>query len=579
MTDQKALLLDALTAKQRLQFSVIIGCWLLGTAVYWWWWLSPEHVVGAHVMVANSLIFFYITALPAYSYFFALRMRRVNQERPLDAGWRLAMVVTKAPAEPWPMLKETLCSMLAQEPVHDTWLADEDPSPDTLNWCKSHGVKVSCRKQAANYHNQAWPRRRRCKEGNLAYFYDHYGYENYDIVVQLDADHRPQPGYLAAMARPFLDPKVGYVAAPSICDRNRETSWSARGRLYFEAVLHGPLQMGYCHGWQPICIGSHYAIRTTSLQQIGGLGPELAEDLSTSLMFIAKGWKGTFASEAICNGLGPDTFQDCMTQEFQWSKSITTLLLQYSLQWLSPLPWHLKAQLLFVQLFYPIRGLLSMAALVISAIALLTAYPWISLNYIRFLSLNGLEFLLTLLPCLWLQQHGFLRPNNIRVISWETWLFEMTRGPWVLLGVTSAIWDHLFKRSNGFLITRKDGLARTVPPGFLYPYCICALLAVGIAVAVPNAGPAQGYYLLILLVGSLFAVCCIAVVVLSKLESQTRWRHSYRNILASLVTSSVILAGWTMRQREVASTIAEPSLEQLSIFKSVLASTQQSNAK
>ncbi|MGO8536006.1 glycosyltransferase, partial [Rhizobium ruizarguesonis] len=85
------------------------------------------------------------------------------------------------------------------------------------------------------------------------------------------------------MLRPFADPKVGYVSAPSICDNNASESWSARGRLYAEASMHGSLQACYNGGLAPMCIGSHYAVRTVALKQIGGLGPELAEDHSSSM--------------------------------------------------------------------------------------------------------------------------------------------------------------------------------------------------------------------------------------------------------------------------------------------------------
>ena len=62
---------------------------------------------------------------------------------------RVAMVVTKAPSEPWPLVRSTLEPMLAQEfatpRVYDVWLADEDPSSETRAWCAEHGVNVSCR--------------------------------------------------------------------------------------------------------------------------------------------------------------------------------------------------------------------------------------------------------------------------------------------------------------------------------------------------------------------------------------------------------------------------------------------------
>ena len=106
---------------------------------------------------------------------------------------------------------------------------------------------------------------RAARKATSPFFYDHYGYERYDFVVQLDADHVPDPDYLFQMLRPFADPAVGYVSAPSICDRNAHESWSARGRLYAEASMHGSLQAGYNNGLGPalhrvaLC-GSHGGI-------------------------------------------------------------------------------------------------------------------------------------------------------------------------------------------------------------------------------------------------------------------------------------------------------------------------------
>jgi cellulose synthase/poly-beta-1,6-N-acetylglucosamine synthase-like glycosyltransferase len=91
---------------------------------------------------------------------------------------------------------------------------------------------VASRRGVPHYHRPHWPRRTRCKEGNLSWFYDNWGYADYDVVAQLDCDHVPGPTYLAEMVRPFADPAIGYVAAPSICDRNAASSWAARGRLF-----------------------------------------------------------------------------------------------------------------------------------------------------------------------------------------------------------------------------------------------------------------------------------------------------------------------------------------------------------
>ena len=127
----------------------------------------------------------------------------------LPAGLKAAMVVTRAPSEPFEVVSRTLLAMLEQAYPHDSWLADEDPSPATAAWCQAHGVKLSTRRDHPEYQREDWPRRKRCKEGNLAFFYDTFGYLNYEFVVQMDADHVPSPGYLEEMLRPLADPAIG----------------------------------------------------------------------------------------------------------------------------------------------------------------------------------------------------------------------------------------------------------------------------------------------------------------------------------------------------------------------------------
>jgi len=554
LSDSKAFVVAALNRWQQSQLALLVVCWAIGTGFYWWWWLDPSHLVSAPLMILNTFLFFYITGLPGYSFFFALRMAKPHPELRIPDGLKVAMVATKVPDEPWPMVKNTLKRMLDQPYPHATWLADEDPSLEVQAWCHRNSVLLSSRKDCPDYHCEDWPRRKKCKEGNLAYFYDHHGYQDYDIVVQLDADHFPEPGYLDAMLKPFANPAVGYVAAPSICDRNADQSWTARGRLFFESFLHGPLQMGYTNRWRPICIGSHYAVRTKALKQIGGLGPELAEDLSTSLLFISHGWQGAFAYKAICHGLGPASFQDCMVQEFQWSKSITNVLIKHSGPWMSELPWQLRIQLLFIQWFYPIRGFLSTAAIAIGGLALLTSQPWIMLYYPRFLALNFIQVLLALLPCLWLRRQGLLRPYDARLFTWEVWLFEITRGPWIMLGVMSSIFDHLFHRSSIFRITRKDGRTPVLSAIFLSPYLLLAALSVGLAVIVPTAGDAQGYYLLILLSATVFAIASLVVVVLSKRETGLPWARLGLPIAMTFLSGLFVVFGWTIRHQEVMAT-------------------------
>ena len=202
--------------------------------------------------INSALLAVELVILPIWFYVWLSRMKRPDRRLAVPA-LRTAIIVTKAPSEPWSVVQETLEAMLAQDYPHpyDVWLADEAPDETARAWCRDHDVRISTRQGIAGYHRPAWPRRTRCKEGNLAFFYDMWGYRLYDVVAQLDADHVPGPDYLQKMVTPFTDADVGYVAAPSICDRNASRSWAARGRLYAEATLHGPMQAGHSGGFAP----------------------------------------------------------------------------------------------------------------------------------------------------------------------------------------------------------------------------------------------------------------------------------------------------------------------------------------
>src|SRR5262249_23152512 len=68
------------------------------------------------------------------------------------------------------------------------------------------------------YQAPVWPFKAKTKAGNYNAWLDwlHAQGVHYDILLQMDTDHVPQPGYLMAMLRPFADPAVAYVAAPPL---------------------------------------------------------------------------------------------------------------------------------------------------------------------------------------------------------------------------------------------------------------------------------------------------------------------------------------------------------------------------
>jgi len=536
-TTKPVFLRDVLTPSQKRVLLLLVAFWFFYTASFFTWWFQSHHVVTWPGMLLNSLLLGYQLILPGYFFFFIIRMKRVDPRISIPSDWKVAMVVTKAPSEPWEVVKATLLAMLAQSYPHDTWLADEDPRPETILWCQTHSVSISCRKGIEDYHRPTWPRRTRCKEGNLAYFYDTIGYQAYDFVVQLDADHVPANGYLEAMLRPFVNPAVGYVAAPSICDANAQTSWSARGRLYAEATMHGALQAGYNSGWAPLCIGSHYAVRTAALKQIGGLGPELAEDHSTTLMMNADGWQGIFALDAEAHGDGPASFPDCMTQEFQWSRSLTKVLLETTPRHWKGLRPHLKFQFLFAQLWYPLFGFQGFAGVLLPIIALAIDHSWVRVNYGLFMAYLSVFILTTLLPVILIKQYRCLRPRDSKLLSWETILFQIARGPWILFGVSHGLLSSLLRKELPFKVTPK-GAAGTMPLPIrvIAPYFFLGVGSALAVIALDQVRQTQGYYFLTLINAAFYIGLFVSVLWLH-LQENCSFERQY------MLQKSMVLMG------------------------------------
>lgn len=512
---QDSSLVDVMSTAERWHFRLLVTAWWAGLLVFYTWWFQVEHVATWLCFVGNTLLVSYSLALPAYFFFFVSRMKRANPSIPLPSRWRVAMVTTRAPSEPFALVQRTLEAMLAQEYPHDTWLADEAPTAEIYQWCADHGVRVSTRKGVAAYHRDCWPRRTKCKEGNLAYFYDHYGYDNYDFVVQLDADHEPTDRYLEHMLRPFVDPRVGYVSAPSICSRNARSSWSARGRLYAEAMLHGPLQAGGSNGFASLCIGSHYAVRTRALREIGGLGPELAEDHSTTLMMNGHGWRGVHAIDAIAIGDGPDTLADCITQEFQWSRSLMVLLLTELPKYWSRLPWRLRFQFLFSELWYPLFSFAMLFGTALPILAVATGEPWVRVGYVDFLLHSLPVAALTLAVLAFLKQGGWLRPVNAPIFSWELALFQIIRWPWTVYGSLMGIVTVVRQRTTEFRVTPKGAQAPlTLAWGILTPYLLVAVASFLPALLVQDAGEANGYFFFLLISQVVYVTAFFSIVLI-----------------------------------------------------------------
>lgn len=509
-------LVPVLTLRQELVLRLLALAWAVSSVWFWLWWTAPgrgDWNIGRSLSTVGLLWLF---ALAAYFLFFVCRMTRPNPALPVPE-LRVAIVVTKAPSEPWHVAERTLRAMLDQDLPYpyDVWLADERPSGKTLRWCRGHGVHVSSRQGVADYHQPTWPRRTKCKEGNLAYFYDRFGYERYDVVAQLDVDHVPEPGYLSAMVRPFIDPSIGYVAAPSVCDANESSSWTVRGRLYREASMHGPVQAGCNGGWAPVCIGSHYAVRTQALREAGGLGPDLAEDYSTTLWLQSAGWDGVFAIDAEAHGDGPESLNDMLVQELQWARSLGTIFSKWAPSRLPRCSWAAGLRLGFALAYYLLQGVACVVAFLLPPLGVLFGLTWGNTSLAGFyVHLWPASMLLTA-ALLWLRRCRVLRPTDARVWSYELLLFQLVRWPWTTWGFFQGMWAGLGDRRSEFRVTPKgERGVRPLSTGLLVPLMLLIAVPTSVVAFVPRPGFGIGLYVVLVIQSLLYCTVALSIVVL-----------------------------------------------------------------
>ena len=564
---------DVMNRKQKLQYLGLIVLWLCALIWFWSWWLRQDHIVTVWGMVINTIVIGWTLILPAYYFFFVYRMKIANPAlNPPEGSY--AIVVTKAPSEPWPVVSRTLTAMLRQKfPYkYDVWLATEKIDAEILAWCHQHNVHISCRDGIVNYQSDVFPRKSRCKEGNLSYFYEQAGGLDYDFISQLDADHAPTETYLLEMSRPFIDPAIGYVAAPSICDANADESWVVRARLYAEASMHGSLQAGYCRDWAPMPIGSHYMVRKAALQSLvhkrdgkvvsaGTLGPELAEDHTTGLAMNSAGWRGAFALNAIAHGDGAGCFADSVTQEFQWAASLTRILLIWSKGYWSGLPFRLKLEYAFAQGWYPLYAGFMFLAFLFPIIALVTGQPWVDVSLPEFIVRSWVLILSGVLVLYFVKRNGWLRPVDAPLFSWEMVFFQFVRWPWIVLACLQATLGVLLKKEFAFRVTPKGTKgAKPLPFITVLPYVIIMLIEAGTAILVSNPVKAGGYYYFCIVYSLTYMVILIAIIALHVRENRSKLdipvvKYVGRPMVYAAIMAVYVIFAFTLRFNIVSKTI------------------------
>lgn len=229
------------------------------------------------------------------------------------AGGTLDVFVTVC-GEPVAMVERTLRAALAIEYPHRTYLLNDGFLADMDNWeaieqlAERYGVPSFTRSAG-----------RRGKAGNLNHALERTGG---DFVVTIDADHLATPDLADETLGYFVDDAVAFVCTSQLFQTTRADVLNNREPLFYRF-----LQPAKDADSSAFSCGNGTVYRRAALEQVGGFSEwNLVEDLHTSYVLHAAGWKSVYHRSPVTIGSAPETASVYLRQRLRWATDSTRLL-------------------------------------------------------------------------------------------------------------------------------------------------------------------------------------------------------------------------------------------------------------
>lgn len=295
----------------------VVACvaWLYG--LYWisWRWtetLNWEYPVFSILLVSAETWGLITTAALIFTVW------RLNHRAPPPAppGLTVDVFITTYD-EPLEIVRRTAIGAKAIAYPHKTYILDDGRRDEMKAMAEELGIGYIRRENNAN-----------AKAGNLNNALKHTSGE---FVLQLDADHVPLPNILDRLLGFFEDPKVAYSQAPQdfyntdsfthVVNDDGRRLWE-ENRIFFSLIQAGKDRMNasfFC--------GSCGILRRKAFEEIGGFSTKtVTEDMETSLVLHARGWKSVYYGEMLAYGLAPASAGQYHVQRLRWGQGSMQIL-------------------------------------------------------------------------------------------------------------------------------------------------------------------------------------------------------------------------------------------------------------
>jgi cellulose synthase (UDP-forming) len=230
-----------------------------------------------------------------------------------QVGGTLDVFVTVC-GEPVEMVERTLRAALAIEHPHRTYLLNDGFLAGMDNWeeieqlAERYGVSSFTRSAG-----------RRGKAGNLNHALERTAG---DFVVTIDADHLATPDLADETLGYFVDADVAFVCTRQLFQTTRADVLNNREPLFYRF-----LQPAKDADSSAFSCGNGTVYRRAALERVGGFSEwNLVEDLHTSYVLHAAGWRSVYHASPVTIGSAPETASVFLRQRLRWATDSTRLL-------------------------------------------------------------------------------------------------------------------------------------------------------------------------------------------------------------------------------------------------------------
>lgn len=393
-----------------LRFMIFIGVFSL--IQFFYYFLDPAYKGATFLYILLCLVLFYGAARNLYLWYhyfsISVPIKPENFKKP-----SVDVLTTYFPGEPYEMICGTLEAIQKITYPHTTYLCDEANDPFLIDFCDKHGIIHVTRNHRTN-----------AKAGNIN---NALKIATGEIALILDPDHIPQPNFLDMVIPYFENEEIGYVQVVQAY-YNKVHSLVARGAAEQTFHFYGPMMMSMNSYGTVNAIGANCTFRRSALDSIGGHAPGLAEDMHTSMLLHANGWKSVYVPELVATGMAPLDLTSYFKQQLKWSRGVFELLYVVYPKIFKKLNFRQKLHYALLPMHYMI-GFVYLFSFAIPILSLFTSsMPWTG-NFLKFIAISIPLFVSNLCIRVYIQKWVIERSERgfhviggvLQIVTW--WIF------------------------------------------------------------------------------------------------------------------------------------------------------------